>query len=259
MKMRAIVVLIHIAMLVIGVNASCEFSLWFEYRGTRILRHDSTGAYAFVADQIRIDADGAPNAYHPGDVGLDYLANAGYDPDPDKRKSWWSDVLVEDPTGEGAYVQKSGSLKGFFISKTALFDGSASQFDPNRYVDATKFPYIVFPTEFNRLQDTGTLGDVGYAVNLSEPRFASPFIVADIGPASARLGEVSIKLGESLGGTSPDPRTGAGSPKGRMLYVVFPGSRSVPAWPRDMPGISSRVRDLMEKIGSVSGLGKCVE
>jgi hypothetical protein len=259
MKTRAIFIFIHIAILVIGVSASCPFSPWFEYRGATILRHDTTGVYAFVTDHIRIDADGAPNAYHPSDIGLDYLANAGYHPDPDKRKSWWSDVLVEDPAGGGAFVQPSGALKGYFISKTALFDGSASQFDPLRYVDATRYPYLVFPSEFNKLQDTGSLGDVGYAVNLDDPKFASPFIVADIGPAGARLGEVSVKLAEALGGNSPDPRTGSGSPKGRMLYVVFPVSRSAPAWPRDVRSISSQVRDLLKKIGGGSELRRCIE
>src|SRR5215510_523249 len=57
------------------------------FRGTQIYRQKDNLAYAYVTDHAAADADGAPNAYHPGDlnkscrdphIGLDCLANAGY-------------------------------------------------------------------------------------------------------------------------------------------------------------------------------------
>jgi len=36
---------------------------------------------------MSIDADGAPNAYHPDNIGLDDLKNAGY-----PNTSWWKNI-----------------------------------------------------------------------------------------------------------------------------------------------------------------------
>jgi hypothetical protein len=86
-------------------------------------------AYTYVTSHIEIDADGAPNAYHPRDTGLDALANAGY------PHGGWRSVLVEDPEHPGqAFVQPAGAFAGFFVSKTTLEDGGAPATEPRRYV-----------------------------------------------------------------------------------------------------------------------------
>src|SRR5690242_1677796 len=64
------------------------------FRGTQIFRLPDNSAYMYETTHTAADADGAPNAYHPGDlnkncrrdthIGLDCLANAGY-----PRASWW--------------------------------------------------------------------------------------------------------------------------------------------------------------------------
>src|SRR4051812_25982334 len=106
------------------------------FRGTIILRQAQNLAYAYETTHAAADADGAPNAYHPGDlhkncrsdphIGLDCLANAGY-PNTD----WWSDVLAPDPSDPSkAYVQQSGSYKGFFVAMTALRKPEANRLDP---------------------------------------------------------------------------------------------------------------------------------
>ena len=69
-----------------------DFSPAETFRGTQIFRQANNLAYAYETNHTAVDADGAPNAYHPDDIGLDALANAGY-----PHTNWWKDVLVPDP------------------------------------------------------------------------------------------------------------------------------------------------------------------
>ena len=82
-QVSIIVLLALPAMTTSAASQECEFSFWRDYEGTALMRHGTADAYLFVTDHMRVDADGAPNAYHPDDLGLDFLANAGY---PDE--SW---------------------------------------------------------------------------------------------------------------------------------------------------------------------------
>ena len=106
----------------------------------------------FATTHAQVDADGAPNAYHPDDVGLncktgtgfkglDCPANGGY-PNGD----WWPSAIVPDPKNKKkGYVQPDGEFKGFFVSQTSLRDGARSDLDPAKYVNAAAVPYLVFP------------------------------------------------------------------------------------------------------------------
>lgn len=198
-------------------DSNCPFSTWMTYQGTTLFKHDTLDAYLYVTRHMRIDADGAPNAYHPdGASGLDSLANAGY---PGSR--WWPSVLVPDPEDPAKpYIQPSGPHAGFYVSQTALQAPGVDRRNPARYVDASTVPFIVFPGSFFAMSGTGRLGDLGWAVHLASGR-SSPFIVADIGPSNAALGEVSIALATALSGQPVSARNGAGAPKGPVAYVVF--------------------------------------
>jgi hypothetical protein len=74
-------------------------------------------------------------------------------------------------------------------------------------------------------------------------------IVADGGPTKAPLGEISLRLAAALGGHNPNPRTGAGAPHGPLQYVVFPGSRQNPPWPRSVEDIHQQGINLLTGIG----------
>lgn len=239
-----------------GSEQDCPFGFWRAYGGDQLMRHPTADAYLFVTDHLRIDADGAPNAYHPDDEpGLDALANAGYPDSP-----WWSDVLVPDPEDPRvAYVQSSGAFSGYFVSQTALQATAPSVTDPGRYVDATRVPYLVFPSGFAREEGTGRLGDLGFALNVATGE-SSPFIVADIGPADAQLGEISIALAERLGGSDVNPRTGAGAPRGDMLYLIFrfsSASDSTARWPLSPEQMQSRVDELLAGVGGREIVSAC--
>ena len=231
-----------------------------EFRGARILRQAAGLAYAYETSHASADADGAPNAYHPDDlgkscrrdphIGLDCLGNAGY-PDSD----WWRDVLVPDPHDDTkAYVQPAGPTKGFFVAATALRHPGGSKLDPTTFVDATQVPYIVNPSGIEALPGISKPGDVGFATHLSSGRNTA-FIVGDAGGGSdARLGEGSIALFAALGFPSANPRTGAGLPRDKVQYIVFPKSRRSGAgiWPRTNADIQTQVADLLRNTPGMS-------
>ena len=244
-------------------QVTCPYSHWMDYRGTPLLRHPSAMAYLYASSEVKVDADGAPNAYHPDDVGLncrtgtgfeglDCPANAGY-----PKASWWPSVLVPDPEHpERAFVQPTGPFAGFFVSITSLKDRAKAATDPAKYVDSTAVPYIVFPGPFAKMKGTGIMGDLGYAVNLDTGQ-SSPFVVAEVGPPDAALGEISIALAEALGGKSPNPRTGAGAPKGKILYVVFPHSAPDHPWPQAAAQLAEQVDALLNQVGGADAAAAC--
>ena len=203
----------------------CDALDWTSYKGTVLKRFPGTATFFYMTDRMEIDADGAPNAYHPDDTGLDELANAEF---PNGN---WRSILVADPVNPAMpAIQAAGPFAGFYISMTTLQDKTREMTDPARYVDATQIPYIVFPGRFYAMKGTGSMGDFAMVRNLTDGK-TSAALVADVGPSEAALGEVSIRLAENLGGSKVNPRNGAGKPKGPFLYVLFPRSRVDPPWP----------------------------
>ncbi len=248
-----------------AVAATCPFAAWTRYLDSPVLQHPS-GAYVFATTGVKVDADGAPNAYHPDDVGLhctkdtgfrglDCPANAGYPGTP-----WWPSVLVADPQDPSRpYIQPpSSAFAGFFVSQTSLKDTAKPSTDPSKYVDSRSVPYLVFPGNFHKMKGTGNLGDVGFALNISNGK-GSALIVAEIGPAAAKLGELSIALAAALGGENLNPRTGAGAPTGKILYVIFPRSAATPAWPLTPEALSRRAEAFLSNVGGIEALASCRE
>lgn len=235
-----------------------NFSPAGTFRGTQVLRQAQGLAYAYETTDKAVDADGAPNAYHPDDVsGLDALGNAGYG---HPHQSWWPEVLVPDPQNPSvAYVQPGGPFAGFFVAQSALRKPHGTATDPATYVDATKVPYVVIPTGFEHFPGVTSAkpGDVGYATNLANGK-TTAFIVGDAGGGStAKLGEGSIALWVALGGVNPNPRNGHGVPPGSVQYILFPGSRKPGAglWPRTQADIDGQVAQLLT---STPGIGQAV-
>lgn len=198
----------------------------------------------FYKSGMTIDADGAPNAYHPKNTGLDDLASAGY-----PNTSWWPSVLVPDPENpKRAYEQKSGEFTGYFVAMTSLQDGNIkAKTDPSRYVDARKIPYIVLPGNHSA---GAKLGDFAVVYNRSSGRVANA-IYADVGP-SDEIGEGSIALAEALGIPS-SPRTGGVAKD--VMYVVFPGSGNDK--PRSLEDINTEATKHFKNWGGMARLNAC--
>jgi hypothetical protein len=164
----------------------------------------------FYESSMTIDADGAPNAYHPDNVGLDDLANAG------GPGNWPG--LAKDANGDPLIQGPDDPFPGYYISTTALADRSKPANDPTRYVDASKIPFVVLPGAMARGLGARP-GDFAVVFNQQNGK-SSYAIFGDIGPPD-RIGEGSVALAENLGIRS-NARNG-GARRG-ILYLVFPGS-----------------------------------
>jgi hypothetical protein len=194
-------------------------------------------AFFFVSG-MTIDADGAPNAYHPDNIGLDDVANAGV-------PGHW-DGIITDRTGEPLIQGLDDPFPGYYVSCTSLSDRTKGRTDPARYVDASKIPYVVLPRDV-AAQGGAQLGDFAVVVNLRNGK-SSYAIFADVGT----LGEGSIALASNLGIWS-DARQGGR--RGGILYLVFPGSGN--RQPRTIDEISAETQKLMENWGGVEKLTSC--
>lgn len=248
---------IVIATLVSGLTCAafaqtCTAENWITFKGVSIRKFAGSTAYFYVTERIAIDADGAPNAYHPDDSGIDALANAGY------PHGGWKSILAIDPKDASKpFKQTDGAFAGYFVSMTTLKDKTRATTDPARYVDATSVPYMVFPSTFWKLKGTGDFGDLAVGRSI-EKNTTSSAIVADAA-GDKPLGEVSVKLAENLGGKPVNPRTGAGAPGGKFIYVVFPGSKSQPAWPVTVADIETRANALLTAVGGWQAVLDCVK
>jgi hypothetical protein len=191
-------------------RADCSLAPLTTIAGELVYALEDQSALVYISG-MTVDADGAPNAYHPPpdtDLGLDDLANAG------SEGNWWG--LATDADGEPIVQGPDDPAPGFYVSTTSLFDPDLPI--TQRYVDATRIPFYVLPPA-GRTQLGVHLGDLGMVVN-TDNRQRAGAIFADVGPTD-NLGEGSIALAAALG-LPDDPRAGGAS--GGIAWVVFPGS-----------------------------------
>jgi len=233
------------------IPASCERSVLFNFPGigpavpsssenlrqTPIWQVLGSQAFFFVSG-MTIDADGAPNAYHPDNIGLDDIANAGI-------PGHWEGIIT-DRTGEPLIQGPDDPYPGYYVSCTSLTDRTKDRTDPERYVDASKIPYIVLPRDV-AYQGGAQLGDFAVVVNLRNGK-SSNAIFADMGT----MGEGSIALANNLGIWS-DARQGGR--RGGILYLVFPGSGN--HQPRTTDEIAAETDKLLASWGGAEKLTSC--
>jgi len=198
-----------------------------------------SNAFFFISGMM-IDADGAPNAYHPDDTGLDELANAG-------SPSHW-DGIVTDQHGKPLVQLETDPFPGYYISCTSLADRTKEFSDPGRYVDSTEIPYMALPAKIAE-RARARLGDFAFVVNLRNGK-SSFAIYADIGT----LGECSVALAKALG-ISPNARQGGESDG--VLYMLFPGSGNMR--PRTNGEIQIEGEKLLSDSGGIEKLFSCSE
>lgn len=198
------------------------------------------GALAY-AGGLAVDADGCPTAYKPGGGGLDALGNAGH------PGNWYGLVTdTGDPGGAPVVQGTSDPAPGYFVSQTALVDRTKKRGDPRRYVDSLVVPYASVARD---LLDRVALGDLGACLWRNA---LAGFVVAEVGPRG-KYGEGSIALADALGVTGRGQVRGRGLSSG-VAWVVFPGSRAQPAWPRDLAEFQAAALVLLEKWGGAGRL-----
>jgi hypothetical protein len=215
-----------------------EVSIWE-------LSKDST---FFYEAGMAIDADGAPKAYHPEDIGLDSLSNAG------QPGNWFGIITDNEHDGGNPIIQgPDDPAPGYYVSSTSLEYTTQERTSLSRYVDSTKIPYIVLPPEV-MAEDMGQfraeLGDFAVVINRQSGQLAEA-IFTDKGPRE-KIGEGSIALADALGIPS-NPRRG-GVEQG-VIYVVFPGSGN--GQPRGIDEITAESDSLFEAFGGMEQIDTC--
>jgi peptidoglycan hydrolase-like protein with peptidoglycan-binding domain len=200
------------------------------------------GEAVFFTSRMHVDADGCPQAYAPGNKGIESIKAA-----TKKSGALSGDVLVLDGNGDGVLQKASDPAPGFFISKTALSDGSKKAADPTKYVDALTVPYVVIPG----VSIGAKAGDVALVID-QETGTRVKAIVGDVGPGD-ETGEASMFLAGIIDGLKPSQITeakardkssfmsprGGGTEKKRFRYVIFPGTTM--KWPKTNAEIEARV------------------
>lgn len=176
---------------------------------------------------MKVDFDGAPNAYSPPNSGLpelDSYQNAG-------RPGHWYGV-VTNSDGTPIVQGPSDPFPGYWISQTSLNNHALPRTNPRRYVDSTKIPYVAVPPQL--LDEEGLkLGDVAYVQNLKNG-LSSAAVIADVGPHT-HIGEGSVALCRALG---LDAGRHGGASKG-IAYTLYLASYS--GWPRSFGDIIAQV------------------
>ncbi len=162
----------------------------------------------FYQGRMTVDADGAPQCYHPepdDNLGLDKLEYATAN----------SKRFIQGANG-------IGPAEGFFVSQTSLQSGPGNHCDS--FVDAENIPYIVFYGEkkFPEVK----VGDVAVVVSLTTGR-RTHAIVGD--GNNGTKGEASMKTAGNLGLVS-SPRSG-GDMHFNYIYLIFPNSKFDPVNP----------------------------
>lgn len=205
-----------------------------------ILRVPGDSAFFYSAG-MTIDADGAPNAYSPDNMGLDDLINAG------APGNW--EGLAKGGDGEPFIQGADDPFPGYYVSQTALADRSRPVNDPRRYVDSVKIPFIVLPGWLARLLGARP-GDFAIVLNQRTANYSAA-IFGDMGP-SDRIGEGSIALAENL-----EIRSNAryGGARRGIVYLVFPGSGN--GSPRAVEEIQAESERLLQAWGSITRLLIC--
>lgn len=150
--------------------------------------------------------------------------------------------------------QADGS--GFFVSPTALFDGSYDEFDQRRYVDAEVVSYATISKGV--LKEGVKQGQFGVAYRPKTGRIV-PFVIADAGP---RVGEGSFALGRELAGLPPVKATSENVNDANMedgvLWVLFGAQQGLAKPPYSAGEMRQSAKAAYDSWGGERRLKECM-
>lgn len=207
----------------------------------------------FFQAGMAIDADGAPNAYHPNNIGIDYNANAGIAP----GKTPYGIVL--DASGTPCIQNARDPYPGYYVSGTSLQNQGSNACDPSRYANSNSIRYIALPIAFRQHLNV-SLGDFATVIHCASGRVAHA-VFADGGPKYA-LGEGSIALAQAIGHNPFVTRNGirralSGIPDNSLIYLIYPGSGRGQGYVPSNTEIDNSAAPLFANWGGIAKLKRC--
>lgn len=244
----------------------------------KIFRDAQTQAVAFAA-QMQVNTDGAPDSYHPDDIGVTHICNGvsvgpGYTWEA-KCLGQFNQAKAEHfsgPTKVCFFAMATGAdgvpiiqgdsdpKPGYFVSTTALQQPGQKPRSPQAQLDSNTVPFAVIPSSWQRSGRPGPrLGDFGVAWRRSTGQLAS-FVIGDIGPKN-KLGEGSVALHQALGNDPFVMRFGVRRARqgigGRdVVYLLFPKS-SQPGQKFDAETIDRITAEKLQAFGGIERLKEC--
>jgi hypothetical protein len=190
-----------------------------------------------ITTSMKIDVDGAPNAYGPKNKKtLDYELNAHEG--ASARGKTVGYITRED--GRTPEIQgPNDPCPGYYISTSGFFDrNNPNRLDPNRYLDASKINYVVLPTIARKRGVS--LGDL-VAVYSKKTKKSAFGIVGDSGNSSGAEG--SLALLQALGYPFKDGKAGEVTEK-EIVVRYFPKSNPGHNFYATQKQIDERARSL---------------
>ena len=249
-----------------------------EIGAVQIFRDINANAIVFMS-QMQVNTDGAPDSYHPDNIGITHICN-GVSIGP--RCVWKPNCLTEFnqakaerfrgatkicffalATGaDGAPIIQGGAdpKPGYFVSTTALKQPGKNSRTPQAQLDSNTVPFAVIPGAWQSTRRPGPrLGDFGVAYRRSTDKLAF-FVIGDTGPRN-KLGEGSVALHEALGNDPFVLRHGVrralrGIGGRDVLYALFPGTAQ-PGQRLDAAAIERLARPSLERFGGIGRLKEC--
>jgi hypothetical protein len=198
---------------------------------------------------MQVNTDGAPDSYHPDDIGITHICNGV---SVGASCVWKANCLADfnQAKAEGfngptkicffamatrqdgkPILQGPGDPKpGYFVSTTALQQVGVDKKTPQAQLDSNQIPFIVIPRHWQQAAVPGVkLGDFALVLRRSTGQISFA-IVGDLGPKK-KLGEGSVALHMALGNNPFRMRFGKrrawqGIGPRDVLYVIFPNSRT---------------------------------
>lgn len=246
----------------------------------KIFRDVSSSALTF-ASQMQVNTDGAPDSYHPDDIGITHICNGV---SVGSSCTWKAQCLPEfrqanaegfrGPTKICFFAMVTGAdgvpiiqgatdpKPGYFVSTTALHQPGENVRTPQAQLDSNTVPFAVIPGNWQRSGEPGPkLGDFGVAYRRSNGKLAY-FVIGDTGPRN-KLGEGSVALHQALGNDPFMMRFGVRRARkgigGRdVIYLLFPNSAQS-GQRLDASSIERLASPLLERFGGIERLKTCAD
>lgn len=246
----------------------------------QVFRDPASNAITF-ASQMQVNTDGAPDSYHPDDIGITHICNgisvgqsctwkARCLPDFRQAKAEGFRgptkicffAMATDAQGLPIIQGETDPKPGYFVSTTALKQPDENPRTPQAQLDSNTVPFAVIPRTWQTSGQPGPrLGDFGVAYRRSTSQMAF-FVIGDIGPRN-KLGEGSVALHQALGNDPFVMRFGVrrawkGIGGRDVLYILFPNTAE-PDQRLDASSIEGLAGPQLERFGGIERLKACAE